>query len=107
MSMMRPLSSKSVKISPTNMVTERHRQDSFKEYDNILEELRIVFETRWKQSVKANQVGNLEDFDIQRTLGTGAFGRVLLVKHKNDHNYYAMKIMSKSKIVNKKQVEKL
>ncbi|CAF4407396.1 unnamed protein product, partial [Rotaria magnacalcarata] len=39
-----------------------------------------------------------EDFDRIRTLGTGSFGRVMLVKHLTNGNYYAMKILDKQKV---------
>lgn len=40
----------------------------------------------------------LDDFDRIKTLGTGSFGRVMLVQNKNDQNYYAMKILDKQKV---------
>ncbi|CAF4318680.1 unnamed protein product [Rotaria socialis] len=46
-----------------------------------------------------------EDFDRMRTLGTGSFGRVMLVKHLTNGNYYAMKILDKQKVVKLKQIE--
>ncbi|KAE9415761.1 hypothetical protein Angca_004473, partial [Angiostrongylus cantonensis] len=47
----------------------------------------------------------LDDFDRIKTLGTGSFGRVMLVKHKQSSSYYAMKILDKQKVVKLKQVE--
>ncbi|VDM45180.1 unnamed protein product [Toxocara canis] len=47
----------------------------------------------------------LDDFDRIKTLGTGSFGRVMLVKHKQTACYYAMKILDKQKVVKLKQVE--
>lgn len=47
----------------------------------------------------------LDDFDRIKTLGTGSFGRVMLVKHKASEQYYAMKILDKQKVVKLKQVE--
>ncbi len=40
----------------------------------------------------------LDDFDRKRTLGTGSFGRVMLVKHIKTSKYYAMKILDKQKV---------
>jgi len=40
----------------------------------------------------------LEDFDRKRTLGTGAFGRVLLVKHKKSEQFYALKVLDKHQV---------
>lgn len=47
----------------------------------------------------------LGDFEIMRTLGTGSFGRVHLVKLKETGKYYAMKVLRKSEVVRLKQVE--
>lgn len=41
----------------------------------------------------------LDDFERLKTLGTGSFGRVILVKRKLDSNYYAMKILDKQKVL--------
>lgn len=40
----------------------------------------------------------LDDFERLKTLGTGSFGRVVLVKKKNTNSYYAMKILDKQKV---------
>ena len=40
----------------------------------------------------------LDDFGRLKTLGTGSFGRVMLVKHKATEQYFAMKILEKQKV---------
>jgi protein kinase A len=40
----------------------------------------------------------LDDFERIKTLGTGSFGRVMLVQHKASKDYYAMKILDKQKV---------
>jgi protein kinase A len=47
----------------------------------------------------------LSDFDIQRTLGTGSFGRVHLVQSRHNQRYYAVKVLKKQQVVKMKQVE--
>ncbi|KAJ2540165.1 cAMP-dependent protein kinase catalytic subunit, partial [Coemansia sp. RSA 1933] len=47
----------------------------------------------------------LGSFDIFRTVGTGSFGRVRLVRHKQTGKYFAMKVLRKSHVVRAKQVE--
>jgi protein kinase A len=47
----------------------------------------------------------LTDFTIQRTLGTGSFGRVHLVQSKHNQRYYAIKVLKKAQVVKMKQVE--
>lgn len=75
----------------------------FKEYDEILEHLKTAFTEKWK--IKMDDTAKLDDFDRFRTVGTGAFGRVVLVKHKSSSTYYAMKILDKAKLVKTKQVD--
>lgn len=48
---------------------------------------------------------SLSDFQIQRTLGTGSFGRVHLVRSIHNNRYYAIKVLKKEQIVKMKQVE--
>ncbi|XP_022195555.2 cAMP-dependent protein kinase catalytic subunit 1 [Nilaparvata lugens] len=47
----------------------------------------------------------LTDFEKMQTLGTGSFGRVLLVRHKATNTFYAMKVLNKAKILSLEQVE--
>ena len=48
---------------------------------------------------------NLQDFNFQRTLGTGSFGRVHLVQSKHNQRFYAVKVLKKQQVVKMKQVE--
>ncbi|KAK7497552.1 hypothetical protein BaRGS_00011192 [Batillaria attramentaria] len=61
------------------------------------------FQKKWDIPPPSNAV--LDDFDRIKTLGTGSFGRVMLVQHKKNKEYYAMKILDKQKIIKLKQVE--
>lgn len=47
----------------------------------------------------------LDDFTLQRTLGTGSFGRVHLVQSKHNHRFYAIKVLKKAQVVKMKQIE--
>jgi len=48
----------------------------------------------------------LDDFELDRTIGTGSFGRVMIVNLKKNRNQrYAMKMLKKENIVKMKQVE--
>lgn len=47
----------------------------------------------------------LDDFTLQRTLGTGSFGRVHLVQSKHNHRFYAIKVLKKAQLVKMKQIE--
>lgn len=48
---------------------------------------------------------SLQDFHIMRTLGTGSFGRVHLVRSVHNGRYYAIKVLKKHQVVKMKQVE--
>lgn len=54
------------------------------------------FLKKWENPAPNN--AGLEDFERKKTLGTGSFGRVMLVKHKATEQYYAMKILDKQKV---------
>lgn len=45
-----------------------------------------------------------EDFDILKLIGKGTFGRVFQVRKRDTHRIYAMKVLSKKVIVQKKEV---
>jgi len=40
----------------------------------------------------------LSDFERVQTLGTGSFGRVVLVRHESTKQYHAMKVLDKQKV---------
>ncbi|OJD16252.1 AGC/PKA protein kinase [Blastomyces percursus] len=48
---------------------------------------------------------SLDDFTLQRTLGTGSFGRVHLVQSRHNQRFYAIKVLKKAQVVKMKQVE--
>mmetsp|Transcript_1930 Transcript_1930/g.2658 ORF Transcript_1930/g.2658 Transcript_1930/m.2658 type:complete len:595 (+) Transcript_1930:77-1861(+) len=54
--------------------------------------------------LKGQKVG-LEDFELIRVIGKGSFGKVTLVRKKTDDKMYAMKVLSKTNIIKRKQVE--
>merc|ERR1711915_562662 len=73
------------------------------EMKQMLNEARDQFVQKWEHPPPHSVT--LDDFDRIKTLGTGSFGRVMLVKHKDSGKYYAMKILDKTKVVKLKQVE--
>lgn len=48
---------------------------------------------------------SLTDFQILRTLGTGSFGRVHLIRSNHNGRFYALKVLKKHTIVKLKQIE--
>jgi protein kinase A len=73
----------------------------------FLEKAKEDFEKKW--NTPSSNTAGLDDFDRIKTLGTGSFGRVMLVQRKQGTNesgkYFAMKILDKQKVVKLKQVE--
>lgn len=63
------------------------------------------FEKRW--NLNLHDTADLSDFQIHRTVGVGAFGRVLYVMHKKNKHDYALKMMLKEKIVRTDQVSRV
>ncbi|KRZ67050.1 cAMP-dependent protein kinase catalytic subunit, partial [Trichinella papuae] len=93
---------------PTSTAAESPRSDSSGDRDStikeFLEKAKEEFKQRW-EAQSATQTACLDDFDRLKTLGTGSFGRVMLVRHKQTQQYFAMKILDKQKVVKLKQVE--
>ncbi|XGW22558.1 hypothetical protein V3C99_005075 [Haemonchus contortus] len=90
--------------SPSDDASSDHSEDDhFVTFKEFLEKAREDFKQRWENP--AQNTASLDDFDRIKTLGTGSFGRVMLVKHKQSGSYYAMKILDKQKVVKLKQVE--
>ncbi|XP_065431561.1 cAMP-dependent protein kinase catalytic subunit alpha-like [Chrysemys picta bellii] len=61
------------------------------------------FLKKWENP--SQNTARLDQFDRIKTLGTGSFGRVMLVKDKETGNHYAMKILDKQKVVKLKEIE--
>eukprot|EP00736_Rhodelphis_marinus_P004792 Rmarinus@m.29730 len=47
----------------------------------------------------------MDDFELIRVLGKGSYGKVMLVKKKDSGKLYAMKVLKKAAIIQKKQVQ--
>lgn len=52
----------------------------------------------------AQKVG-VEDFDLLKVVGKGSFGKVMLVRKKDNGKVYAMKVLNKKTIVERNEVE--
>ncbi|XP_071799224.1 cAMP-dependent protein kinase catalytic subunit alpha-like isoform X1 [Asterias amurensis] len=70
---------------------------------NFLAQAKEECQKKW--DCPTQNTAHLDDFERLKTLGTGSFGRVMLVKHKSTGNFFAMKILDKQKVVKLKQVE--
>ncbi|CAM2109707.1 unnamed protein product [Caretta caretta] len=74
--------------------------DTVKEF---LAKAKEDFLKKWENP--SQNTASLDQFDRIKTLGTGSFGRVMVVKDKETGNHYAMKILDKQKVVKLKQIE--
>lgn len=83
-----------------NTPTKRGDPENVKAF---LTEAKEEFNQKWDHP--SQNTASLEDFERLKTLGTGSFGRVMLVQHKSSNKFYAMKILDKQKVVKLKQVE--
>lgn len=72
----------------------KHQAEFFKEF---LAKAKEEFQNKWDHP--GQNTSCLDDFDRIKTLGTGSFGRVMLVQHKANKDFYAMKILDKQKVV--------
>ncbi|CAF0775326.1 unnamed protein product [Rotaria sordida] len=70
----------------------------------FLDKEKEKFMEKMENPIKQN--ARLEDFELIRTIGTGSFGRVLLVTHRTSaHEKTALKILDKQVVVKMKQVD--
>ena len=65
-----------------------------KEYEKLVEE----------QQIKTGKVTK-KDFQMLSVIGKGSYGKVLLVKKVDSGELYAMKVLKKSEILRRNQVE--
>ncbi|KFB39488.1 AGAP008039-PA-like protein [Anopheles sinensis] len=74
------------------------------DYRQILVRLKAEFERRYNEPKLASMASPTE-YESMRTLGSGAFGTVKLIKRKSSNEFFAMKILVKAKIVRYKQLQ--
>ena len=55
--------------------------------------------------LKNKKKTTIKDFNSIKMLGTGTYGKVMLVRHKKTEKLYAMKVLKKAMLREKKQVE--
>ncbi|CAM4606236.1 cAMP-dependent protein kinase catalytic subunit alpha-like isoform X1 [Lepidochelys kempii] len=89
-----PASSKTAHLS---------QPDTVSQLEEFLAKAKEDFLKKWESP--SQNTASLDQFDRIKTLGTGSFGRVMLVKHKETGNHYAMKILDKQQVVKLKQIE--
>jgi serine/threonine protein kinase len=80
----------------------REKQTTYKftYFANCNERLRIERINKNQSIMEKNSVN---DFDILTQIGKGTYARVILVRYKVDHKLYAMKVVNKQYIIQRKQ----
>ena len=66
----------------------------------------FISDKQFCQSLQSLRV-NTHDFDIVKTLATGAIGKVCLVKFNQNGGTYAMKILKKIDLLTRREVEEV
>ncbi|TKA26132.1 hypothetical protein B0A50_04629 [Salinomyces thailandicus] len=93
---------------PINLDTYEHQHEdwyklSAREHDTVTVSgevrLRIAFH------VSGRKVYGPEDFEVLKLIGKGTFGQVFQVRKKDTKRIYAMKVLSKKVIVQKKEIQ--
>jgi serine/threonine protein kinase len=75
-------------------VDQKPEQDLNQEYQNMIED-----------TENTNGKVNKMDFETISVIGKGSYGKVVLVRKKTSGALYAMKVLKKSEIIRRKQVE--
>lgn len=100
-------------VGPTALISTQSPRFSFlnlHETKNSLDLLESLSEEGAREQEKVDEtceksgVG-LDDFEILKLVGQGAFGKVFQVKKKGSNEIYAMKVVRKDKILEKNHVE--
>ena len=55
--------------------------------------------------IKLGENVTIDDFNLLKVLGRGAFGKVMLVEKKDNKEIYAIKSLRKEEIIDKDQIE--
>ncbi|KAL4445496.1 hypothetical protein ABPG74_004570 [Tetrahymena malaccensis] len=83
----------------------QYQQQFYDERDMYLEDTAETVKQMIQNPPKYNQKISIEDFNLVKVIGKGSYAKVVLVKKKEDGRVYAIKILKKSYIEQKKQVE--
>ncbi len=70
------------------------------------EEVKRGFDEMVKETQKRNGAVCKNDFEMLSVIGKGAYGKVILVKKKDNGKLYAIKVLKKSELQRRNQVER-
>lgn len=103
-----PYSLPSPQLEPEDDRVDGTYADDSKSSRNVLplRDEKKSYELDWKMAEILNRpkVG-VDDFEMVRVIGKGSFGKVTLVRKKTTRTLYAMKVLSKSHVLKRKQIE--
>jgi hypothetical protein len=86
-----------------NGFTDKY-MDYKRRWNEVLKREKRIFLAKYTSNTRTNTC-KLDDFELKNTLGSGSFGRVILVKHKESGKFYALKILEKRNIIKSRQIE--
>lgn len=92
-------------MQPASHASPQHTGTATGTHENAASIDHIINQEQPKQERVTKGKYSQEDFELQRTLGTGSFGRVHLVQSNHNHRFYAMKVLKKAQVVKMKQIE--
>jgi|694.fasta_scaffold119955_2 serine/threonine protein kinase len=77
-------------------MTEESKEDPVLNYEEVIQSMNREF------SLKNKPKTTIKDFSSLKVLGTGTYGKVMLVRHKKTEKLFAMKVLKKAMIREKK-----
>lgn len=87
------------------MAKPSYTTQNHQDYSRYLEMLKTDFLKKYESPPPFTKT--LEDFDMIKAIGNGAYGEVFLVRDKNTFTYHAMKIVEKQMVVERKHEKHL
>merc|ERR1711902_61289 len=85
--------------------TEEERKDWLQAIEMVRDRLQEPGDGRELLPFTSDKKVTMEDFELMKVLGRGAFGKVVLCKEKGSGTLYAMKILKKTMVCDKNEVE--
>lgn len=99
-----PIAGKNKPESSLSTIPEKSYISNLKISDDIST---TNFTTHIHNPISEKEKDDLANYTPLKTIGKGTFGKVLLVKSKNDQNFYALKCIKKSQILEKKCITQI
>lgn len=84
-----------MEVDNQNPLTATEQEEIKQQYQDIIQE---------QQKKTGSNIGK-SDFEIKSVIGKGSYGKVMLVKKKDNGQLYAMKVLKKAEIIRRNQVE--